>query len=97
MPWLQTVYERYKDDNLNVIGLTTVNRSSSDGSVRRFIDDHNITYPIFKENGSARDYFNITDTPFMALIRDGVLVWEHQLPTEQFPEEIVAEFVRGSK
>ena len=95
MPWLQTVYERYQGDDLHIVGLTTVSRSASDESVRRFIDEHDITYPMFKEDGSARDYMNTRGTPFMTLIRDGVLVWEHHLPTEQFPDQIVAKFIEA--
>ena len=96
MPWLQTIYDRYKPFDLNIVGLTTVNRTSTDASVRRFIDDHDITYPILKENGSARSYYNMRGTPFMAFVRDGMLVWEHRLTTEQFPEEIVARFVQAT-
>ena len=95
MPWLQDVYERYSAYDLNVVGLTLVNRSATDESVRQFIDDHDITYPVFKENGSARDYMGTPGTPFMTLIQDGMLIWEHRLPTEQFPEEIVARFVQA--
>ena len=93
MPWLETVYQRYKGDGLQIIGLTTVNRSSNDESVRRFIRENNITYPIVKENGSARAHLNLVGTPFMTMVRDGMLVWEHRLPTEQFPEELVAQLV----
>ena len=96
MPWLQTIYDRYKPFDLNVVGLTTVNRTATDASVRQFIDDHDITYPVLKENGSARSYYNMVGTPFMALVRDGILVWEHRLETEQFPEEIVAKFVHAA-
>ena len=93
MPWLETVYQRYKDDGLNVIGLTTVNRSATDRKVLQFIDANNITYPILKENGSARDYLNMSGTPFITLVHDGILVWEHKLPTEQFPLQLVEQLI----
>jgi hypothetical protein len=93
VPWLETVYQRYKDDDFQIIGLTTVNRSSTDANVREFIDDNNITYPILKENGSARDHLNMAGTPFITLIRDGMLVWEHKLPTEQFPLQLVEQLL----
>ena len=97
MPWLQTIYDRYKSFDLNIVGLTTVNRSATDASVRRFIDENDITDPVLKENGSARSYFNSTGTPFITFVRDGMLVWEHRLNTEQFPEEIVAKFVQATQ
>jgi hypothetical protein len=96
VPWLQTVYDRFKSQNLNVVGLTKVNRSATDTSVRQFIDDNDITYPIFKEDGSARQHFDMQGTPYMAMVRNGLLVWEKWLDTEQFPEEIVARFVEAS-
>ena len=97
MPWLETVYQRYKDDNLNIIGLTTVSRSATEETVLEFIDDNDITYPILKEDGSARDYLDMTGTPFMTVIRDGMLVWEHKLPTEKFPLQIVEQLIRAEK
>jgi hypothetical protein len=95
VPWLESVYQRYKDDNLNVIGLTTVSRSATDERVRAFIDDNDITYPILKENGSARDYLNMAGTPFITLVRDGMLVWEHKLPTERFPLQLVEQLLKA--
>jgi len=96
VPWLQTVYDRFKSQDLNVVGMTIVSRSATEASVRRFLADNNITYPVFKEDGSARSYFGMRGTPYMTLVRDGFLVWENWLDTEQFPEEIVARFVQDS-
>ncbi len=95
MPWLETVYQRYKDENLNVIGLTMVSRSATDERVRAYIHDNDITYPILKENGIAREYLNMSGTPFMTFIRDGMLVWEHKLPTEQFPLQLVEQLIKA--
>lgn len=90
--WLNSSRDqRYKDDRLNVIGLTT--KSSSDDDVLEFIRENRITYPILKEDGSARDYLNMRGTPFMTLVRDGMLIWEHRLPTEQFPLELVEQLI----
>ncbi len=94
MPWLDKIYQRYKDTGLNVIGLTTVNNSSTDQKVRKFISVHEISFPILKENGSARQYLHMTGTPMITIVRDGFVVWEHRLPTEQFPEELVLELVK---
>jgi len=96
VPWLQTVYDRYKSQDLNIVGMTTVSRSATDASVQRFLDDNNITYPTFKESGSARKYFGMRGTPYITMVRDGLLVWEMWLDTEQFPEEIIARFVQAS-
>ena len=89
MPWLEQVHQRFKGDNLSIVGLTRVNRSATDEKVRRFIRENDITYPILKENGSARRYFNMPGTPFMTLVRDGKIVWEHRLSTAQFPMRIL--------
>lgn len=97
MPWLESVYESYKDKGLNIVGLTTVSRSSTDDEVRRFLRDNRISYPVFKENGSAREYLNMTGTPFITLVQDGKLVWEHRLPTEQFPLQLFEQLASAHK
>jgi hypothetical protein len=97
VPWLETVYRRYKGENLSVVGLTTVNRSATDEKVRRFIAANDITYPVLKEDGSARGYLDMTGTPFMTLFRDGTLVWEHRLPTEKFPLRLVEQVLAAGR
>jgi len=75
--------------------MTTVNRTASDQSVLQFIDDNDITFPVFKETGVARSALQMPGTPYMILTRDGRFVWEDAFPTETFPEEIIASFVRA--
>lgn len=89
MPWLEKVHERYGEDELRIVGLTRVTRTATDEWVRRFIRENGITYPMVKENGAARQYFKMPGTPFMIVVRDGRLLWEHQLLTEQFPEHLI--------
>ena len=89
MPWLQSVYERFESSDLEIVGLTTVNRTATDQSVREFLDEHDITFPVLKENGVAREYFEMQGTPFTVIVQDGLLTWEDQLPNELFPEAII--------
>lgn len=96
MPWLQDVYGRYGGDDLSIVGLTRVTRSATDDKVRRFLRENRITYPIVKEDGSTGTYFNLPGTPFMTVVRDGKLLWEHRLPTEQFPEYLVKKLVEAA-
>lgn len=93
MPWLQKIYETYRSRHLQVIGFTTVNRSATDELVEQFLDENDITFPVFKEDGSARSALDMPGTPFMVMVRDGRFVWEDVLPTENFPQEIVARLV----
>jgi tetratricopeptide (TPR) repeat protein len=96
VPWLEDIHRRFKDQNLNIVGLTTVSRSSTDDDVRHFIRDNGITFPILKESGSARKYFNMSGTPFITFVRDGKLVWEHKLPTERFPDLLFEALIQAS-
>lgn len=95
MPWLEDIHRRFKDQNLNIVGLTTVSRSSTDDDVRDFVRANGITYPILKESGTARKHFDMSGTPFITFVRDGKLVWEHKLPTERFPESLFEALVQA--
>jgi len=95
VPWLETVNKRFGGDDLNIVGLTQVTQTATDEWVRRFIRDNDITYPILKENGTAREYFKMPGTPYMTVVRDGKLLWEHRLPTEQFPEQLLRKIINA--
>jgi len=75
VPVIEKTYQDHKG-KLNVIGLTKVNRSSTDEKVSEFINEKNLTYPIAKEKaGSMSRYYNVSGVPAAALVKDGKVVW----------------------
>lgn len=76
---IEKVYRRYKNDGLDVVGITNYWQSSTRELAEKFLDNHNISFPIFKEGGAAVDHFNVTGVPAIRLIYKGYLIWDHQL------------------
>ncbi|TVQ92546.1 MAG: TlpA family protein disulfide reductase [Deltaproteobacteria bacterium] len=75
VPELQGLYERYKG-RMNVVGLTKVNRSSTDDKVSAFLQDKGVTYPVAKEQGNNfSSHYAVSGVPAAALIKDGKVVW----------------------
>lgn len=66
----------YRGLGVEVIGLTKVNRSSSDDDVRRFIDEYDLTFSVLKENGRATNYFDPSGVPHTVVLHEGEVIWE---------------------
>ncbi len=75
VPKLQALYDSLKSDGLEVVGLTKINKSSTEEKVADFIKERNVSYPIAKENGSASVYFGVSGIPAAAVVKDGKVIW----------------------
>lgn len=75
VPKLQAMYDSLKGQGLEVIGLTKINKSSTEEKVQEFIDQRKVGYPMAKENGSASTHFGVSGIPAAAVVKDGKVVW----------------------
>ena len=75
VPNINDTYLRYRDQGLNVVGLTRVTRSSTEEKVEEFLSENAIAFPIGKEDGASSDYFSIRGIPAVAVLKDGEVVW----------------------
>ena len=74
MPELQETFERYQG-RMSVLGLTKVTRSSTDDKVREFVAEHELSYPVAKEDGSMSEYYAVSGIPAAVIIKDGKVLW----------------------
>ena len=75
VPKLQQMYEEFKDDGLQLIGVTRLTKSSTDQAVQDFLAQIKVEYPMAKVNGSLATYFSIGGIPAAAVVKDGKVVW----------------------
>jgi thiol-disulfide isomerase/thioredoxin len=75
VPKLQELYEAYKGEGLQVVGVTRLTRTATDESVEAFLQESQVTYPIAKETGDLAGYFNVKGIPAAALVENGKIVW----------------------
>ena len=75
MPKVEKIYSDLKGKGLQVVGVTQVNKSSTDDKVAEFIKANNMTYPIAKENGELKTYFGVSGIPAAAVVKDGKIIW----------------------
>jgi len=75
VPKMQELYSALKDKGLQIVGLTRITKSATEEKVLGFIDEHKITYPIAKENGSVAQFFNVSGIPAAAVLKGGKVVW----------------------
>lgn len=75
VPKLQKMYETYKGQGLQVVGLTKVNKTSTDEGVATFVDENKMTYPVAKEDGTMSQYFGVSGVPAAAVLKDGKVIW----------------------
>jgi thiol-disulfide isomerase/thioredoxin len=76
VPKLEALHQRFQHNGLNLIGLTRVNKSSTDQKVSAFIQKHGISYPVAKENASAMTKrFAVSGVPTAAGVKNGKIVF----------------------
>jgi thiol-disulfide isomerase/thioredoxin len=75
VPKLQTIYTALKDQGLQVLGVTRITKSSTEEAVEAFIKEHEITYPIAKEDGKMNLHFSVRGIPAGAVLKDGKVIW----------------------
>ena len=92
VPKLEDYYQRYRSQDLDVIGVTEVNRTATNETVSDFIEDKGISFPIIKVDGQLNKYFGQSGTPFVTVLKDGVMVWENFVDT---PEKIPSIMFEG--
>jgi thiol-disulfide isomerase/thioredoxin len=76
MPELEEQYRQFREQGIEFVGLTRINRSATEETVEQFIRDWGISFAIAKESGSAWDFFECGGTPTMRLVDNGQLLWE---------------------
>jgi len=76
---VEKLYRRYKNDGFDVVGVTNIWYQSTRELADKFLESHNISFPIIKEGGAAYDHFNASGVPNIRLIYKGYLIWDHQL------------------
>jgi thiol-disulfide isomerase/thioredoxin len=75
MPKMQQLYDTYKDQGLQVLGVTRITKTATEESVQSFIDTSGVTFPIAKETGNLAGYFNVKGIPAAAYVANGKIVW----------------------
>jgi thiol-disulfide isomerase/thioredoxin len=82
--WLDSVYNKYRDRGLRIVGVNVDIPAGSGTSleslmpnIKRFVLDHNIRWPNLVNGAGARDYarlYGVTDIPSNVLVgRDGTI------------------------
>jgi thiol-disulfide isomerase/thioredoxin len=75
VPKLQQMYTELKDEGLQVVGLTQINKSATEEKVQAFISTSKLSYPIAKTSAKTNTYFNVSGIPAAAVVKDGKIVW----------------------
>jgi len=75
VPKLQQVYENYKGKGLQVVGVTKMNRGSTEEDVTEFISQNKVSYPMAKEDGSLSKHFAVGGVPAAAVVKNGKVLW----------------------
>ena len=75
VPRLQKVHDDNKAKGLRVLGLTRLTKTATEETVKSFISESGVGYPIAKVAGDLADHFNVKGIPAAAVVKDGKIVW----------------------
>jgi thiol-disulfide isomerase/thioredoxin len=85
VPKLEKVYEENRNRGLQVLGLSKLTRGANDESVRGFIDEHALQFPVAVENGTLSSHFGVSGIPAVAVVQQGRVIWRGH-PARMTPE-----------
>lgn len=83
MQTLEKLYRQYHNYGIDMVGITRITKTSTVAKCEDFITRNSITFPMFKENGKAFDYFDVAGVPHARLIYKGKLIWEDKTGSTQ--------------
>jgi len=75
VPKLQKLWDDKRGNGLQVLGLSQLTKSSTDETMRSFIDEHQLKFPLAKEDGNVATYFGVGGIPSAAVIKNKEVVW----------------------
>ena len=90
MPHLKEIYDKYKDQKFEIIGISL---DQTHAALDSYIEEQNIAWPQFLDNGTVAKMYNVTGIPATFLIDGNGLVRKVQLRGSTL-EEAVAELVQ---
>ena len=76
VPSLERTYQTYKDNGLNVVGITKGSRGVADDEISAFLQQQAVTYPNGKDaTGKLSTRFAIRGIPAAVIIQNGQVLW----------------------
>lgn len=75
VPKLQQLWESKRDNGLQVLGLSQLSKSANDETMRSFIEEHQLKFPLAKEDGNLASYFGVGGIPSATVIKNREVVW----------------------
>mmetsp|Transcript_27443 Transcript_27443/g.47372 ORF Transcript_27443/g.47372 Transcript_27443/m.47372 type:complete len:228 (-) Transcript_27443:102-785(-) len=75
LPILADLYARVKDQGLRTMGFTMASKPSTEETVRAFLSDNSIEFPVAIEDGKMSKRFGVKGVPAAAIVKAGVIVW----------------------
>ncbi|MDH4240832.1 MAG: protein kinase [Phycisphaerae bacterium] len=95
---IEKLFRQYNNYGIDMVGVTELSKTSNLDNCKIFIKGHNISFPIFKENGKASSYFNVTGVPSIRLIYRGNLIWDHRwLSSEPISRLMLEGIIKAQK
>ena len=75
VPKLQSLYAARQAEGFQVLGLSKLNRGATEESVRAFIRENDLSFPMAKESGALSAHFGVSGIPAVAVMKGGEIVW----------------------
>ncbi|MFA4828903.1 MAG: TlpA disulfide reductase family protein [Thermodesulfovibrionales bacterium] len=92
-PILEKVYKKYKDKGL--VFLALVSKDEGEATIKSFIKEHGITYPVLLAGQETMRHYGISSIPVTFIInKEGRVVTIHMGNTRDIMQELTSEIER---
>jgi tetratricopeptide (TPR) repeat protein len=80
MPGLQEIHEAYRDNGLDIIGLTQMTNKTTEEKLRAFLQEYGVTFPVAKVNEDVPSDLYPGGVPHAVIAKEGTIVWRGYFP-----------------
>lgn len=75
VPKLQKLYDDYRGRGLQVLGLSRLSRNTTAETLKNFIAENDLQFPMVKEGGALASHFGVGGIPAVAVVKNKQVVW----------------------
>lgn len=75
MPKTNLQWARYRDQGLQVVGLTRLSKSSTEESAKALLTDQDIGFAVGKESGRVSEAYAVSGIPAAVVLQGGQVIW----------------------
>lgn len=75
VPQIQDTWSSMKDDGLDVVGVTSFSRDTTEQDMNAFLEAGDVTFPVLRDDGALWAAYRAQGVPHAVILQGGRIIW----------------------